>query len=105
MDEGFRTAAHVIVNQQLTLIVKARLRYCSPASLARMSASKSCWKKSSEVLTSMAVESARESDQVSISKLSTSISQTATPSVSPVMPAVPHSISPYQFDVPFTDFA
>jgi hypothetical protein len=68
-------------------------------------ASKNYWKESSEDLTSMAVEGVREPGQVSVSKLSLSISQTATPPVSPAIPAVMHSSSSHQFDVPFTDFA
>jgi Domain of unknown function (DUF4118) len=70
-----------------------------------VSASKHRWKKSSEDLTSMAVEGVREPDQVFISKLSASISQTATPSVSPAVQPGARSTSSYRFDVPFTDFA
>lgn len=53
----------------------------------------------------MAVEDAREPDQAFVSKLSASISQTATPAASPSMPAVVHSTSSYPFDVPFADLA
>jgi hypothetical protein len=52
----------------------------------------------------MAVEGVREPDQVFISKLSASISQTATPLVSPAVQPCTHSTSSYRV-VPFADFA
>ena len=53
----------------------------------------------------MAVEGVRKPDSVFISKLSASISQTATPPLSPAVHPCTHSTSSYRFGVPFADFA
>src|SRR6185437_6019675 len=79
---------------------------CCYPSLAQVPASKhwkNCWEKSSEDLTSMAVEGNREPDQVPVSKFSVSITQTATPPISPAIPPVTNPTSSY-LDVPFADF-
>jgi hypothetical protein len=51
----------------------------------------------------MAVEGNREPDQVPVSKFSVSITQTATPPISPAIPPVTNPTSSY-LDVPFADF-
>jgi K+-sensing histidine kinase KdpD len=53
----------------------------------------------------MAGEGVREPDSVSIGNLSTTISQTAIPQASTVIPAGTHLMSSYQVGAPFTDFA
>lgn len=53
----------------------------------------------------MAVEDVREPDQTFVNKLSVPTSQTATPSLSPVIPADTHLMSSYRVGAPFTGFA
>jgi hypothetical protein len=53
----------------------------------------------------MAGEGVREPDSVSIGNLSTTISQTAIPQASTVIPAGTHLMSSYQVGAPFADFA
>src|SRR5438270_8343319 len=90
--------------EQLTFDGNSLGRYCCPASLAGVSASKSCWRKSPEDLTSMAVEDVREADHAYVSKFSSTISQTATPPVNPAIPTATHLISSYRVGAPFSDF-
>jgi len=58
-----------------------------------------------EDLISMAGEGVREPDSVSVGNLSTTISQTAIPPASTVIPAGTHLMSSYQVGAPFADFA
>jgi hypothetical protein len=63
------------------------------------------WKTRPGDLTSMAVEDVREPDQTFVNKLSAPISQTATASISPVIPASTDLVSSYRVGAPFTGFA
>lgn len=53
----------------------------------------------------MAVEGVREPDRVFVSNLSTTVSQTATPAASTVIPAGTYLMSSYRVGAPFADFA
>ena len=53
----------------------------------------------------MAVEGVREPDQICVSKLSATISPTATPPVSPEIPTRTHVTPSYRVGAPFADFA
>ena len=53
----------------------------------------------------MAVEGVREPDSVSVGNLSTTMSQTAIPPASTVIPAGTHLMSSYHVGAPFADFA